>query len=177
VFRQLVSLVCAPTTLPKHLTNRPIHSARAAAQLTAKFLDTIPDVTIKELESGVLFPLLAELAPARGPARRTVFATEMEVEQAVMFLHRVLVQGEPSAERYSRIMTCTTSRLYLLYCFAVGSGAAIQKEVLELLVTYFRVLTEATAVTQLRDLVLNEPAVTPEFGFGENGGVEICKLK
>ncbi|KAI9595517.1 hypothetical protein BDF19DRAFT_413418 [Syncephalis fuscata] len=170
VMIQLVDIVAVSSTLlfttqtSSHSTNvaRPIE--RAAAYLLARSVDTWSNDGLNLLKTTVLAPLYTtdDSKDTTGTSKEE---KEMALIKAAYVLHQLLVNGEPSPERYDTLITPCLIRLYILWCITTQKHLSLQSLVNDLMTVYFRVMDESTALFQLRQLVFLEKGKL-SFTFG-----------
>ncbi|KAI7853572.1 hypothetical protein BDC45DRAFT_510575 [Circinella umbellata] len=104
---------------------------------------------------------------------------EEEMEQLLKILHQMMVGGEPSPVVIQTFLGDAVIPLYYLYDFTVKSKSGLRETVLDILITYFRIMSPQEILRDLKTIVLSKRDLAGArlvyFKAGPSGGVVLCK--
>lgn len=106
-----------------------------------------------------------------------VAVSENEMSDMLELLHRVMVGGEPSPVLIQTFLGDSISALYYLYDFVTKSKSSLKNLVLDILTTYFRIMTTKDAIHEIKRILFNKDDVSgmrvAYFAPGATGGAEM----
>ena len=104
---------------------------------------------------------------------------EEGMEQLLKILHQMMVGGEPSPVVIQTFLGNAVIPLYHLYDFTVKSKSGSRETVLDILITYFRIMSPQEILRDLKTIVLSKRDLAGArhvyFKAGPSGGVVLCK--
>ncbi|CAO3642946.1 unnamed protein product [Cunninghamella echinulata] len=105
---------------------------------------------------------------------------DTELNSMLQVLHAIMV-GEPSAIVIQTFISASIIPLYHLYNFTCKTKSGLRETVLELLTTYFRIITTKDAVDDLKKIILDSSSMKGErlayFAPSSSGGVVLRMRK
>ncbi|KAF7724463.1 transmembrane and coiled-coil domains-containing protein 7 [Apophysomyces ossiformis] len=103
--------------------------------------------------------------------------TEEDVYTTLHTLHDVMVGGEPSPIVIQTFLASSIPPLYHLYEYTVQSKSGLRETVLDLLLTYFRIMTPKEVIDDLKKILFDKRdlsgARVAYFAPGATGGVSV----
>ncbi|KAG0180118.1 transmembrane and coiled-coil domains-containing protein 7 [Apophysomyces sp. BC1021] len=103
--------------------------------------------------------------------------TENDVYTMLYTLHSVMVGGEPSPVVIQTFLAASIPALYHLYEFTVQSKSGLRETILDLLTTYFRIMTPKDVIDDLKTILFDKldlsGARVAYFAPGPSGGVSV----
>ncbi|KAI9264163.1 hypothetical protein BDA99DRAFT_508593 [Phascolomyces articulosus] len=107
--------------------------------------------------------------------------SEDGIEQLLNILHQMMVGGEPSPVVIQAFLGHAVNPLYHLYDFTVKSKSGLRETVLDILVTYFRIMSPSEILRDLKAIILSKRdlagARQSYFAAGPSGGVVLRMSK
>ncbi|KAI9494679.1 hypothetical protein BDB00DRAFT_301422 [Zychaea mexicana] len=107
--------------------------------------------------------------------------SEEGVQELLKILHQMMVGGEPSPVVIHTFLNDAVVPLYHLYDFAIKSKSGLRETVLDILVTYFRIMSPGEILRDLKTIVLSKRdlagARQAYFAAGPSGGVVLRMSK
>lgn len=103
--------------------------------------------------------------------------SEKDIQTLLQVVHRVLIGGEPSPVVIQSFLGDSISAWYHLYDFTVKSKSGLRETVLDLLASYFRIVTTKEGVDALKRIMFNkidsQGYRLAYFAPGPTGGVSM----
>ncbi|KAI8141137.1 hypothetical protein BJV82DRAFT_620981 [Fennellomyces sp. T-0311] len=107
--------------------------------------------------------------------------SEDDMEQMLKILHQMMVGGEPSPVVIQTFVGDAVVPLYHLYDFTIKSKSGLRETILDILITYFRIMTTGEILNDLKTIVLSKRDLSGArqafFAAGPSGGVVLRMSK
>ncbi|CAO3612330.1 unnamed protein product [Cunninghamella blakesleeana] len=90
-----------------------------------------------------------------------IVVNDTELNSIIHLLHSVMI-GEPSAIVIQTFMSSSILALYHLYDFTCKTKSGLRESVLDLLTTYFRIITTKDAVDDFKKIIMDQSSIKGE---------------